>query len=274
MSWAVVARKDFRDAVRSKSLWGVSLLFVLVMVGLSYLFAGGDSVGDGRTSIFLFFVQNAVSLVVPLAALQVGYNSVVGERESGSIKLLLSLPHSRRDVVVGKVLGRSAVVAVATVLAFLVAAVVLLIASSWLALGPYLVFAALTLVFGLAFTALSVGVSASTDSSTKASAGAFGLYVLFAFNLWNWLPNVINYFLNDALFFRQTPEWARLLELVSPNVAYGRVLSGFVAVGEGGGRAAGTDPIYLSEWAALGVLALWIVGSVAVGYWRFSRADL
>jgi len=42
-----------------------------------------------------------------------GYMAVVGERRSGSIKILLGLPPNRADVVFGKLLGRMGVVGLA-----------------------------------------------------------------------------------------------------------------------------------------------------------------
>jgi ABC-2 type transport system permease protein len=49
----------------------------------------------------------------PIVGVVVGYNAVSGGRESGSLKLLLSLPHSRADVVFGKVVGRGAALSLA-----------------------------------------------------------------------------------------------------------------------------------------------------------------
>lgn len=40
------------------------------------------------------------------------YGAILHERNSGSIRFLLGLPNSRRDIVVGKFLGRSGTVAV------------------------------------------------------------------------------------------------------------------------------------------------------------------
>jgi len=57
-------------------------------------------------------------------ALIAAYLAIAGERESGSLKLLLGLPPSRGEVLVGKFLGRSGVVAIGLVLGFLVSGVV------------------------------------------------------------------------------------------------------------------------------------------------------
>jgi len=55
---------------------------------------------------------NIVTLFLPLVAIFAGYAAISKERTGGSLKLLLSLPHSRKDVIIGKVVGRCGVVGV------------------------------------------------------------------------------------------------------------------------------------------------------------------
>lgn len=108
--WEGVARKDFEDAVRSKLLWGLIAVFVafLVMSLLSaeVLFPDGVTVD---ATMALVGVAMLAQLFVPGIALVAGYMSVVGERRSGSLRVLLSYPFSRFDVVAGKLAGRTLV---------------------------------------------------------------------------------------------------------------------------------------------------------------------
>ncbi len=285
LSPLVVARKDYEDAVRSKTLWVVTALFVLLTGGVAYFL---EAIGGAMTPAgaeltatdFVFVVQLPGQWLIPLVAVLVGYKSVVAERESGTIKLLLSLPHTRRTVLLGKLAGRLGVVATAIVAGFAVAGVVVA-ARHTLAVVPYLVFVAITVVYAAAFVGLAVGFSAAVRSGSRAVAGAFGIYALFGFNpsLWDLLPFGINYVLNGEFFFDSVrgPEWAQFVSLLSPKSAYNTATAGFVPGESAFRRAAGgvSDlPIYLSEWAALVVLGLWLAVPMAAGYWRFQRADL
>ena len=111
VTWRDVARKDFEDAARSKLLWGLIAVFVafLVMSLLSAeeLFPDAVTV-DAATA--LSGVAMLAQLFVPGIELVAGYMAVVGERRSGSLRVLLSYPFSRFDVVAGKLVGRSLVV--------------------------------------------------------------------------------------------------------------------------------------------------------------------
>ena len=121
-TWYVVAKKEFNDAVRSKGLWALSAVFTLLFVlpagriwwnqRSSDQQLGQQALDIGMQFFISRFYLDTVTLLVTIVVLFVGYAAVTKEKESGSLKLLLSLPFTRRDVIVGKVLGRSAVAAV------------------------------------------------------------------------------------------------------------------------------------------------------------------
>ncbi|QGN07316.1 ABC transporter [Halorhabdus sp. CBA1104] len=109
MSTLAVAKKDFRDALRSRALWGLSALFVLLSVLIAYAFGEFTTemgVEEQTAEGLAYFLASQIGLFVSVTAIVIAYKAIAGERESGSIKILLSLPHTRRDVLAGKVLGR------------------------------------------------------------------------------------------------------------------------------------------------------------------------
>jgi len=174
MSAFAVARKDFADAIQSWLLLGVSAVFVVFAAGAAYVYLALDAVGGNATSSLsvVAFLSGVSSFFVPVLGLIVGYGAIARECESGSIALLLSLPHTRRDVVFGKVLGRTGVVSVAAVCGFALAAGVILTLSGSLSFVAYVLFAAATVGLALAFVSLAVGFSAAARSSNLALAGA------------------------------------------------------------------------------------------------------
>lgn len=282
MSWSHIARKDFADAGRSLTLWVVTgLLVVLVagMVAIPSLLSAEEPFADA-----LYFLFSAVGLLIPIIGLLLGYNAVVGERESGSIRFLLGLPNTRRDVVWGKLLGRTGVIVAASVVAFAVGAGVIAWLYEGFVVSDYLVLLAFTVVMGVVYLSIAVGVSASVSSRGKAIAGVLGVFVLFDV-VWQSIPSGIYYLLEGSwptLYGEGTlPAWFVLVERLSPGQALSAVAITIVDVIDtaeidltAAGRVAGEIPFYLETWFAGVIVVAWIAVPVAIGYARFSRAVL
>lgn len=274
MSWTVVALKDFRDASRSRLLWVLTALFVLVVGGLAYgytEFLPGDGVSPDPSLGFIVFLQGPAAFFVSIAAILVGYKSIAGERESGTITFLLGLPHSRLEVVLGKLVGRTAVIAVALLAGFSVAAVTLLALGASFSGVQYLLFSTLTVYYALAFVGVAVGLSALTRSSAKAAAGAVTFWVVNRF--WGVVPLVVLVLVNGFTFPEPPfPAWYHALVGIGPGAAYGNAAAYFLP--EAFGRRVSTEFGRLPPWYGLVVLAVWTVLPVVFGFLRFDRADL
>lgn len=299
-----VARKDFRDAVRSRGLLVLTLVFVVFFVASAYFFTDivgnqvaqqaaqqGQDTPEITSDAFTSALTNVTTLMIPLVALVVAYASVVGERESGSLKLLLSLPHSRLDVVVGKTLGRSGVVAVPVLIGFLAAMLLFPLSPVSLSVGSYLGFALLTMFLGVVFVSLAVGVSAAASTSRRAVGAVFVAYALFNF-LWN---NVVSTLASRLAEEGMIEEAARFklqlfLKLLNPTQAYKTLTTRMTVdsalnarlsvVGNPFLRGAYADalgesvPWYLSDAAVAVLLLAWLTVPLAIGYLAFEAADL
>lgn len=315
MSVAAVARKDFQDAVRSRALRVLAFAFVVIFVSAAYFFTDifsqqvqqqaqqqGTQI-DLTTDAFVRMVSDVTALLVPLIGVVVAYASVIGEREAGTLKLLLSLPHSRLDVVVGKVLGRGAVVGLPVVFGFAVAMLVFPLGSVSLVAGNYLLFALLTAVLGLTFVAIAVGVSAAASTYRRAVVGSVGLYFLLLF-LWRLLVTGLLY------YFRQNGPVTRLLEWLNiswrlsesarmrggllllhlnPIEAYRSLTIRLIVENAAQARVSlisgsqqqiyleqfgGSVPYYLSDPVVTLYLLGWLIVPPALGYYIFKQADL
>ncbi len=277
MSVTIVAKKEFRDAVRSRLLLVLIAVFALFTLGgavlvsqVGELFGLGDEAGIVGVILAL---QTPASVLVPLIALVVSYRSVAGERESGSAKYLLGLPHSRRDVLLGKVLGRTGVVSVAILVGFGVGIVgIVALIGSFDPLA-YLGFTLVTLLLGLVWVAIGVGCSSVTRSSTRAGILGFGLLLLF-WILWDVIGLALLY-ATDGLdrMGESIPEWYALFSSLPPGSAYGLVGSALLPT-EAGFEAAGEVSIFLSPAFGALVLLFWIVVPLGVGLLVFGRSDV
>lgn len=292
MSWAVVAGKEVRDASRSRSLWAVTVLALAVVAGGVYLPTVAFERGVTARQA-LAFLSAPARVVMAITALSAAYLSIAGERESGSIKLLLGLPHTRRDVVLGKLIGRVAVVVVALALAFVAAAAILRAEYGSVPIGAFGRLFLLTLLYTSAFTGFAVGVSAATPTRARAMATVVGAFVLFEF-AWGWVPRLTYHAVRGAFPGEQVPAWYVLLERLSPAEAYRVASSSFldpggrtITVSSGGAsgdagaaavplaeRVIGDLPMYLQPELAPVVLVAWLLVVPFLGYLHFRSVDL
>ncbi len=283
MSYVAVTRKDFRDGIRSRLLWGLIALFFVSIVAISTLYSeepaelGGVFGEFGVLVLFAFSAMPAILVLVPVSGLLVSIKSIARERELGSIKLLLSLPHNRREVLVGKFVGRSAVLTVAVLAGFVPGAAVLAVRFGGFPVIEFVGLLAVTVLFGIAFVAVGLGVSAMVATETRATVtGVSAFFVLYFWDsAFTYLNDQLDLLTGNAVLFVErfnllTVYFDALLALVSlrqdvPNAS----TVAFREFAEGT-----TQPIYLQHWFAFLILALWIVVPLLVGYWRFANADL
>lgn len=272
MSLRLVARKDFFDFARKKSFWAVSVVLSLLVVLWSYFYTI-HSYSTGSAVDVVEYVYSAAQVLVPLIGLFVGYSAVAGERESGSLKLLLGLPHSRRDVFGGKFLSRCGVALVPSLASFLLAIVFIVSQFGRFSLGPYALFTAATVLLGAVYVAIGVGLSGLAKSNRRAgilAVGAFALFQLF----WGVLVNIVAYFkTGSSTMVAPYPAWTYLVQWLSPSGAYEGLLRLSLLpplrIASGG-----QPPAYLSPWLFLVVLLFWGIVPLAVGYWRFESAEI
>lgn len=281
MSWRAIADKEVSDASRSLVLWIVSALFVLFAVVVAGAFVLVSNLegpqGEPTTALdAMAFIISPVSLFAPIIALLVGYKAIVGERDSGSLKVLLALPHTRWDVMFGKLVGRTVVMAIPVAIAFVVMGVIISVFVEPVAVGEFVLLFVLSILFATAFVSIAIAISGAVRSSTVAAAAMFGVFALF-FLIWDIILLGLRYVIEGELFSTGVvqPEWYLLVDMISPNGAYSVAAQGMLPnVDLYAGTFPGDVPLYLSEWAAVIILLAWLVIPYALGYLRFRSVDL
>jgi len=243
--WYPVAKKEFRDAVRSKGLWVLSFLFTALFV-----MPAARNWWDLRSAqqvprrLQEFGLQVAISrpyldivtLLVPIVVIFAAYAAVSDERTSGSLKVLLSLPFSRRDVIVGKVAGRSAVVGVPLLAALGLTGLFFAVSPFTFKIGVFAWFVLHTVAFTLVFTAFVVSISGAMSTNLRSLAGAGIVYFYLSFG-WNSLANSIGDVLANYAGMEGALRWQIVLfvKLLSPTQAYKTLTNSML--GEGAGAA-------------------------------------
>ena len=275
MSTLTIARKDFLDVRRAKMVWFVVGIYVLLMGMLFYWSRSLDS--ENAVVEPLMGMQGLGAFILPLVALVAAYLAIAGERESGSIKYVLSLPTSRRSVVLGKFLSRALVVGGAVAVGFAVGA---LLAALWypaIHLDLFVRFLALTLLYALVYVAIAIAISAVTASRSRAMGGAIAFYMvtivlmLFEFSI----GRLLDWVVNSQLGLGVSENAMEFLEaLTNPTIAYFRSLELAVDPELTREFEAQDHVWYLEPEFMLLLLVAWLVVPLALGLWRFERAEL
>jgi ABC-2 type transport system permease protein len=265
MSTLAVAKKDFQDGIRSRALLVLVCLFTEFIAVLTYYFLeyGATASGRSEAAAVINSLVNPVSIFLPLVGTLLGYKAIVGERESGSLRFLLGLPHTRRDVVLGKLIGRAGTVALTILIGGLVAGIIIAARTGTVPSADYALFTGKMVVLGIVFVAIAIAFSAATRSATVATWGAVGLTILFTF-LWDGVLLFVKPFLvtdfNDA-----PPEWFALIKRLSPRNALDAVALG---------GTSGPVPFYLEPWFGVVIVGGWLVVPLGLACLRFQRGDL
>ena len=161
---------ELLERTRDRWVLVISMLFALLASGVGLYGRSAEAEIAKLTGPSLVTLA---SLLVPLVALVLSHDAIVGERERNTLGLLLSLPVGRFEVVAAKLLGRSLALAAAVGMGLGAAMLVSEPegARTLLALmGP-------TLLLGLAF--LSMGLLISTVTRRQATAASVVVVVWF-----------------------------------------------------------------------------------------------
>lgn len=271
-----IARADVADAARSKLLWGTAALLLVVSVP-GYLSIAGDLLEQPVRGV-RFFPQALANYVAPVALIA-AHRAVVGERESGTLRLLFGHPVTRRDVVVGKFLGRAALVGGVLSLACAGLGVATLVHYGTLPILPFLAMTAYIVCYGVVWTAIVVGISAAVSTRFRAIAAGLALFMVFGpFQIWNGVvvPLFALLFTGststdiDQLDPNMWPVWYEYVMRLNPIENFVQSRYAVISLVDAGSSV--TDPA-MFLFGVL-VMLLWAAISLAGGYWRFQRSDL
>ena len=114
---ALIAGKELRDGLRNRWVLAITLLLALFALTLSFL--GAAPTGSVKVSPLAVTIVSLSSLsifLLPMIALLLSYDAIIGEWERGTLGLLLAYPVARWQVMLGKFAGHVGILAIATVL--------------------------------------------------------------------------------------------------------------------------------------------------------------
>ncbi|MDR1827590.1 MAG: ABC transporter permease [Methylobacteriaceae bacterium] len=272
----IIAVKEIREGLRNR--WVVAATLVLGILALTLAFVGGtptgSRIGAGALDIVVVSLSSLTIFLVPLIALLISHDAVVGEIERGTMLLLLSYPVSRGQVVFGKFLGHLAILAFATCVGYGAAAGALAAVGADISRSSLGAFAAMigsSILLGAVFVSLGYLVSALADGRGTAAGLAVGLWLLFVL--------VYDMALLGALAFTGGRVFSaaglNALLLLNPTDAYRLFnMTAFADVSRFSGMAGLAADVTMGPGVLLGALLVWVAVPLGLAVLVFSRREI
>lgn len=295
MRWFPLAKTEFDTILSSNGSWLLVALLPVYMYRPSYIVA--RNIGQNIT---IGYIQYIGTLLLPLAIILLAYRSIVGERESGSIKFLLGLPLSRTDVFLGKFIGRAAGLTVITLLGIGIGTIIGIARHGLFSPLKFLAVLLVTVVYIVALVSIVVSVSTvSSQPSTSAGVLVAGFLIVLELAWESVAQVIIDLLLSIPILnskISSTGLWF-LLARLTPSGAYNVVTNWILGIGNSANlhnvvlielqpsSSAGAYvvanafsqspvPVYLHESAGLIILVLWIIIPARIALYSFTREDL
>jgi len=186
-----IARKEFVDAVTSKRLWLVTGIFLLFSIASTYSTSFSFMMETRQTTRQMIQIASAIAsttaYMAPLLGIALAFDAVSGDRERGTLRLLLSRPIYREDVINGKIISALAVISLTMAISSLASiSVSILLHNVAVTLDDIVricVFIAFSIILSLAYYALSLFISTFSSKSSHSLIISIGIWIFFAFIL-------------------------------------------------------------------------------------------
>lgn len=176
----VMALAEIQEGIRNR--WVIASILLLLVLAASLTLLGSTPVGVIKASQLSVTMVSLTSLsiyLIPLIALMLAFDAIVGESERGTLLLLLTYPIRRWQIIIGKFLGHLTILAIAILLGYGVVALYFAIggvgtAQEWLG---YLLMMGSSLLLGAVFIALGYLVSVIVQQRATATGISLALWL-------------------------------------------------------------------------------------------------
>lgn len=266
----ILAAKEIRDGLRNR--WVAATIVLLGTLALTLSFLGSAPTGEIKLAVLEVSVVNLISLsmyLLPLIALMLSFDALVGEFEHGTMLLLLTYPVARWQIIAGKFVGHSFILLVAIVVGYGTTMGILVYAADGDTTGwqAYTAMMGSSLLLGCVFLALGYLVSSMASERAVAIGAAVTtwliLVVLYDLGLLVALIIDEGKYISESLFTS--------LMLANPADAY-RLFNfkGFEATGQ----LVGASTIEVGLLGPLLSMLTWVVLPFLLTAVRFHKQEL
>ena len=271
----IITGKEVRDSLRNR--WVLAATLLLAALALSLGFLGSSPTGSVKVDPLTVTVVSLSSLsifLIPLIAMLLAYDAVIGEIERGTMALLLSYPVSRWQVLVGKFLGHLIILTLATTAGYGLAGMALQLAHGGLDFAAWQPFALLivaSVLLGAAFLAMGYLISAKVKERGTAAGIAIGVWLFFVVIFDMALLGIL---VADSKQYITAPMLETIL-LFNPADVYRLLnLTGYENTAMYAGMAGLSGQLTLGMPVLVAAQLLWIALPFALAAWIFRKRQI
>ncbi len=273
-----VTKKEFLDNVRNRWIMLLSIIFIIIIIVFSFL-AGGQT---GEESFLGGMEQTVVGLLtinsflIPIIAIILGFSTISGEAESGSLSVVLSYPISRLEVLIGKFFGLASVLVFSILLGYGIGGIIIAVTSGTESGAGYLMFIFLSIVLGLVFLSGSIFISSFCKKRVTSIGG--GIFLFF----WGMIVGSIFFgiylsqggTMEGLLAGTETlPDWLWGTVVLSPVDLHQIAVMQAFSIDTFQGIST-NPPEFMSMGFMLLVHFIWIIVALILAFFFFKRRDI
>ena len=271
----IIAKKEILDNIRNKWVIVMSILFAFLTLVFSYfgtMFS--ECWQDFETTVSL--MMSPVQFLIPIIGLLIGYASIIGEIEHGSMSSLISLPTTRLEIILGKFIGLGCIIFIPVFIGFGISGIIIGVSLSDVNIWSYIIFILATVLFGLVFMTLALFFSTIFKKRSTAIGGAVFLWIFFVVILPTAIVGITfaSVGLDEiASGDFELPDSYYNLNLFNPSSVYSNLV--YLSLDNVTGIAfQGSYPNYYSSGLMTLILLIWVVTFLILAFVFFKRRDI
>jgi ABC-type transport system involved in multi-copper enzyme maturation permease subunit len=273
-----IAKKEFLDNIRNKWIISIIIIFLFLTI-LSSFIAGGQTGGDESfggmedTVVTLLSISN---LLIPIIAIMLGYSTISGESESGSLSIVLSYPIKRIEVLLGKFFGLGSVLFFSILIGFGIGGIIIALTVGITEGTGFLIFIILTVMLSLIYLSLSICISSLCKKRATSIAGGVVIFfwgMIFGMIIFGILLSTgvsIDDFLASGFTL---PDWIFSFTFFSPGDMYQMSVLKAFGLSQAFGFSAET-PEYMSLSLLFFIQVIWVIIPIILAYNFFIKRDI
>jgi Cu-processing system permease protein len=274
-SVSIICAREILLAIRNR--WVLATTLLLAALSLSLALLGSvptGQVGVGALDVVIVSLTSLSIFLVPLIALLIAHDAIVGEAERGTLPLLLSYPVRRWQVIVGKFSGHVLILLFATIIGYGAAVLALALTGADIIQQSVVAFAIMvgsSVLLGAVFVAVGYLISTLAPDRGTAAGASIGVWLLLVLIFDSALLGILVIDQGKTI----TAGILNILLLLNPTDVYRLFnLTHSANVSQFAGMTGLAQSAIWSQATLLAVLLLWIIVPLALATTVFTRRQV